>query len=41
MTGLANPLLSMLTVDFDRVTADMTARFLRWLDALGRGAGAF
>lgn len=41
VTGFTNPFPSMPTADFDRVTADMTTRFLQWLDALGRGAGAF
>lgn len=41
VTGFTNPFPSLPAADFDRVTADMTARFLRWLDALGRGVGAF
>jgi Domain of unknown function (DUF4157) len=41
VTGLTNPFPSVPTADFDRVTADMTTRFLRWLDALGRSVGAF
>jgi hypothetical protein len=41
VTALTNPFPSIPAADLDRFTTDMTTRFLRWLDALGRGVGAF